>query len=187
MLYNTHPRLILLDRDGVINEDRTNYVKTPCELVLIRESANAIRRLNRAGFKIAVATNQSCIARGIITEQALAAVHDHLLKQLQAQGAHIDRFYVCPDAHPSPRRKPAPGMLLEALADFGANPSKTYFVGDALRDLEAAVSAHCRPVLVKTGKGEWTLSHEKIPVHTLVFPDLDAASDYIIQEGLKTA
>jgi D-glycero-D-manno-heptose 1,7-bisphosphate phosphatase len=80
-------------------------------------------------------------------------VHAELQSRLRAQGAGIDRFYVCPDAQPSPRRKPAPGMVLEALHDFGTDPRTTPFAGDALRDLEAARSANCVPVLVRTGKG----------------------------------
>lgn len=145
--------LILLDRDGVLNEDRVDYVKSLEELVLIPEALQALALLKQAGYRIAVCTNQSCLDKGILSHDQLAVLHAEIQRRCDQA---IDRFYVAPDAVPSPRRKPAPGMLLEALEDFQAEAAHTWFIGDALRDLEAGKSAGCQPILVRTGKGRAT-------------------------------
>lgn len=147
------PRLVLLDRDGVINVDRGVGITRQEDFCLIPGAAAAIAALNNAGISVAIATNQACVGRGELSLSGLYAIHALMRKELAKVGARVDKIYHCPDATPSPRRKPAPGMLLEALVDFEADAADTPFVGDAVRDVEAAFAAGCLPVLVKTGKG----------------------------------
>ncbi len=149
-------KLVVLDRDGVLNKDRTDYVKNLSELEMLEGSAKAVARLNQNNIKVAVATNQSCIGKGIISEDQLAAIHRAIDDCLATQNAHIDLWLHCPDNTDSPRRKPAPGMLLEAMQYFDIDATESVFIGDALRDLQAAQAANCRPLLVETGKGSVT-------------------------------
>jgi D-glycero-D-manno-heptose 1,7-bisphosphate phosphatase len=150
--------LVLLDRDGVLVEERENFVKHPGELVLIPGAAEALARLNRAGHTVAVCTNQSCVGRGIISAAMLDRIHEHLRDRLAEAGARIDALYACPDAPwaATERRKPRPGMLREALQRFRADPAATPMVGDTLGDMQAALAAGCRRVLVRTGHGAKT-------------------------------
>lgn len=151
--------LVLLDRDGVINEDLPHSVRSVGELRLIPGAAHAMARLNAAGIKVAIVTNQSVVGRGIISAAELDAIHAHLHNMLAAQNAHWDALYVCTD-HPdraTNRRKPGDGMLREALSDCGAIAADTPFIGDALRDMQAAARAGCPRWLVRTGKGQATL------------------------------
>lgn len=152
--------LALLDRDGVLNEDRTDFVKHPGELVMITGSAAAVARLNAAGWLVAICTNQSCIGRGIIDEAMLDRIHNRLRDELQLHGAHVDRIYFAPDApwQSTDRRKPNPGMLRQAMADVRHEPDQAVMIGDALRDLQAAQAAGCRRILVRTGLGQATLA-----------------------------
>lgn len=148
-------RLVLLDRDGVLNEETPNYVKHPGELRLIPGSARAVARLNRAGIKVAVCTNQSAVGRGIIDAAMLGRIHEHLASELAREGGHIDDIFACTDPPwaATQRRKPGPGMLEEALRRYGANPADTPMIGDHVRDLEAAAAAGCSRHLVRTGHG----------------------------------
>lgn len=148
-------RLVLTDRDGVLNEDRPDGVRRPEELALIPGAAKALRRLNRAGIPVALLTNQSAIGRGWMGWTDLSAIHERLEAALLAEGARLDLVLVAPDAPlgAGPRRKPAPGMLIEALAHFAVAAEDAVMIGDDLRDLEAAAAAGCRRVLVRTGKG----------------------------------
>lgn len=149
------PKLVLLDRDGVLNQDRPDYVKHPGELVMIPGSAAAVARLNRAGMLVAVCTNQSCVGRGIIAPEMLDRIHDTLRDHLAAAGARLDLLLVAPDAPEgaTDRRKPGPGMLREALAQFRIAPHDAVMIGDNLVDLQAAASAGVARILVRTGKG----------------------------------
>lgn len=175
-------KLVLLDRDGVINEDTPEGVTSPEQLRLINGSAQAIAQLNAAGVKVALITNQSVVGKGLIDEAQLEAIHDTLQVQLMREGAQLDGIYWCADApdKPTHRRKPNAGMLEEALADFGADPAQTPMVGDALRDLQAAKAAGCPPHLVRTGKGEQTAQSELlVPLSPLqTHPDLAAFVRY---------
>jgi D-glycero-D-manno-heptose 1,7-bisphosphate phosphatase len=178
-------KLVLLDRDGVLNEDRADYVKTPGELVMLPGAARAVARLNQAGFAVALCTNQAAIGKGIIDEAMLARIHEKLRGELARDGAKLDAIFHCPDAHPSPRRKPEPGMLREALRRFGAEPSATPFVGDNLRDLQAATKAGCPRHLVRTGHGA-AIQAAGIPAEVLpvrVHDDLAAAVEAILGGG----
>lgn len=176
-------RLVLLDRDGVLNEDRADYVKNPGELVMLPGAARAVARLNAAGFAVALCTNQAAVGKGIVDEAMLARIHDRLRAELARDGASLDAIFHCPDAHPSPRRKPEPGMLFEALARFRADAGQTPFVGDNLRDLQAATKAGCPRHLVRTGHGA-KIQAAGIPVEVLpvrVHDDLAAAIDAILE------
>jgi D-glycero-D-manno-heptose 1,7-bisphosphate phosphatase len=148
-------RLVLTDRDGVLNEDRPGGVTHPDALKLIPGAADALRRLNRAGIPVACVTNQSAVGRGVITAAELAAIQARLEAELAEAGARLDLVLVATDApeRAGPRRKPAPGMLLEALDRFQVAADDAVMIGDDLRDLEAAMAAGCRRVLVRTGKG----------------------------------
>ena len=148
-------KLVLLDRDGVINHESENFVKTPSEWMAIDRSPEAIAELNAKGLIVAVCSNQSAIGRGVMTDEALQAVHRHMDAALHAAGAHVEQIYVCPHTpdEDCECRKPKPGLLRAAMADFDATPSQTCFVGDSLRDAEAALAADCEPILVLTGNG----------------------------------
>ncbi len=176
--------LVLLDRDGVINRERGDYVTAPEEMELIEGAAAAIGRLNAAGYRIAVITNQGCIGRGLIDEARLDQIHARMHSLLATEGARIDRIYVCPDAPwaATERRKPAPGMLREALKDFAARPERTPFIGDSLRDLQAACAIGCKPMLVRTGHGRRTERKDlsSLPQPVKIHDDLAAAVDYIL-------
>ena len=130
-------KLVLLDRDGVLNVDRADYVRNPGELVLLPGAAAAVARLNAAGILVAVCTNQSPIGRGIFDEAMLARIHEKLREELARERARLDAIFHCPDApgRPSRCRKPAPGMLTDALARFGAAARDTPFIGDTASNM----------------------------------------------------
>ncbi len=176
--------LVLLDRDGVLNQDREDYVKSPDEMVMLPGAAAAVARLNAAGHNVAVVTNQACVGKGIISEAMLQRIHDHLRDRIAAEGGHLDMILYCPDPPwaASDRRKPGPGMLREAATRFRTTPQNTVMIGDALRDLQAAASLGCRRILVRSGKGAKTqaagLPPEVLPV--AVHDDLAAAVDALL-------
>ncbi len=180
-------KLVLLDRDGVINRDRPDSVKNPDEFIMIEGAAEAISRLNDAGRRVAVVTNQSIVGRGVIDQAMLDRIHEKMMAALAGAGARIDRLYVCPDAPSAAteRRKPGPGMLQEALSDFRARAAETPMIGDALRDLEAAAAAGCPRILVRTGKGKDTqaqgLPNVVLPV--AVHADLASAVAALLGTG----
>ncbi len=176
--------LILLDRDGVLNEQRSDYVKSPDELRLILGAAEAVADLCRAGYRIAVVTNQSCIGRGIIDTGMLSSIHQRLGDEVARAGGRLDGIFHCPDPPwaATERRKPGPGMLREALARFGATAAQTPMIGDSLGDLEAAAALSCPRILVRTGSGAATQA-AGIPSHILpvaVYRDLADAARALI-------
>jgi len=163
--------LILLDRDGVLNKVYADdYVKSPDELIMLPHVGKAVAQLNARGWPVAICTNQSCIGRGIIDEAMLGRVHDRLFDELARDGARIDALFFAPDAPwaATERRKPGAGMLHEAMQRFRAAPQDTVFIGDSLIDLQAATTAGCRRILVRTGNGAATqakgLPQEVLPV-----------------------
>lgn len=181
------PQLVLLDRDGVLNIDRADFVKSPDELILIPGAAAAVARLNRAGIKAVVVSNQSAVGRGIIDEAMLARIHEMLAAELAATGAALDAVIVCTDApeKATERRKPGAGMLRDAIEKFRADPAQTVVIGDALRDLEAAAKIGCRRILVRTGKGAAT-ERAGIPAHlrpVAVYDDLARAVEALLGEA----
>jgi D-glycero-D-manno-heptose 1,7-bisphosphate phosphatase len=173
--------LVILDRDGTINHDSDNHIRSPEEWRPIKGSLEAIARLTQADYHVVVATNQSGIARGFFDTKTLFAIHEKLARELAQVGGRIDAFFFCPHAAEAgcPCRKPQPGMLLEVARRFNVSLNDTYMVGDAQRDLEAAAAAGARPVLVLTGKGEQTRAEAKLPTGTRVFPDLAAFAQHL--------
>ena len=178
----TKNKLVILDRDGVINYDSDLYIKSPEEWVPIDSSLRAIAKLNRADYKVAIATNQSGIGRGMFDSVTLALIHKKMEMALAKVGAHIDAIEYCPD-HPNnagPNRKPQPGMLHSLLQQFEAEPSETWFIGDSLSDVKCAVNAECQPVLVLSGK-KTCKSNLIEGQRVLMFADLASAVDALIK------
>ena len=172
-------KLALLDRDGVLNEDRPDFVKHPGELVMLPGSAAAVARLNVAGIRVAVCTNQSCIGRGIVGADMMERIHQTLRDRLAEAGARVDAIFVAPDPPwaATERRKPGPGMLREAMAQFRIAPHDAVMVGDTTGDMQAALAAGVRRILVRTGKGAATQA-QGLPAGILpvaVHDDLAAA------------
>lgn len=164
-----------MDRDGVINLDSDHYIKSPEEWIPIEASLRAIAKLNQAGYKVVVATNQSGIARGMFDLVTLTMIHKKMEMELAKVGAHIDALEYCPDHpnNPSVDRKPNTGMVSRLLTLFDAKPTETWFVGDSISDITCAKRAKCKPALVLTGKGELTRVDKKLPKNTPTFKDLD--------------
>lgn len=156
-------RAILLDRDGVINRDRVDYVKSADELVMIDGAAAAVAALNAAGYTVLVVTNQSCVGKGLLSLAEVRNINQLLQEELRRAGGTVDGFYVCPHApdHGCDCRKPAPGLFLQAAEDWGFDPAETWMVGDAPRDIEAGDAAGNKTALVLTGKGR--RSRAKLP------------------------
>ena len=174
-------KLIVLDRDGVINYDSAQFIKSPEEWRPIPGSLEAIARLNHAGFRVVVATNQSGIGRGLFETDTLMAIHDKMLKALAQAGGHIDAIFFCPhtNADNCDCRKPKPGMFREIAARFNVDLAGVPAIGDSLRDLQVAATVGAQPMLVLTGKGRKTVDDPALPPDTLVFPDLAAAAAHI--------
>ena len=174
-------KLVILDRDGTINHDSEHYIKSLDEWRPIKGSLEAIARLTQAGYRVVVATNQSGIARGLFTTRTLFEIHDALQRAAAQAGGRIDAFFFCPhaDAAGCECRKPKPGMLLEVARRFNVSLGDTYMVGDSLKDVQAAVAAGARPVLVLTGKGAKTQTEGNLPRGTQVFPDLAAFAEHL--------
>ncbi len=180
-------KIVLLDRDGVLNKDRSDHVKTPDELVMIGGAAEAVARLTAAGVRVIVITNQSAIGRGLMDEEALGAIHRKLLSAVARAGGEIDRIIWCPDPPwaATERRKPAPGMLREALDAHDCAAEDAPFIGDQLRDLEAAAAVGCPRILVRTGKGADTFA-AGLPAHVqpvMVKNDLADAVSALMKAG----
>jgi D-glycero-D-manno-heptose 1,7-bisphosphate phosphatase len=183
-----NPKLVILDRDGVINHDSDAFVKTLSEFIPIAGSIEAIARLSQAGFFIAVASNQSGLARGLVTEQALAEMHQFLLDAVGAAGGKIEMIAFCPHGPDSncDCRKPKPGLLHAIAAELHIPLDKSVVVGDSYRDLEAAWSVGAAAVLVLTGKGAITFdSHPELAQKLPVFADLASFADHLLKESAK--
>lgn len=170
-------KLIILDRDGVINQDRDDFVKSPDEWIPIPGSLEAIAKLNQAGMHVVIATNQSGVARGYFDEETLGAIHEKMYHLLAEKKGSVEVIYYCPHG-PDDNcdcRKPKSGMYLKALGDFNVAPEEALVVGDSLRDIQAAHAAGCSAALVKTGKGERTLEKSREELQSCsVFNNLDA-------------
>ena len=167
-------KLIVLDRDGVINYDSEQFIKSPDEWRPIPGSLEAISRLHHAGFRVVVATNQSGLGRGLFDMATLIAINDKMHKALAQIGGRIDALFYCPYTADSACgcRKPKPGMLIEIGNRFGVELTGVPCVGDSVRDLQAAAAVDAQPILVLTGKGEKTLRDGAFPTNTVIFPDL---------------
>ena len=150
---------IFLDRDGVINEDQEDYVKSWEEFRFIKGVRKALKEIHQAGLPVVVITNQSIIGRGMVTEAGLSVIHDRMCKGVKKAGGEILKIYYCPhhpDAHCS-CRKPRIGLLKRAARELDLDLKNSVFVGDTLKDMRAGKRAGCRTVLVQTGQGEESL------------------------------
>lgn len=176
-------KLVILDRDGVINYDSDQYIKSPAEWKAMPGSLEAIAKLTQAGYKVVIASNQSGIGRGLFDMDTLNAIHDKMHRAVQAVGGRIDAVFYCPHTSEAKCncRKPKPGMFLRIGGCFNTDLSEAFVIGDSLRDLQPAASVGARSVLVLTGKGEFTQAEGDLPEGTLVFADLAAAVDYILK------
>ncbi len=172
----------MLDRDGVINLDSVHFIKSTSEWIPISGSLEAIALLNQSGYRVAIATNQSGISRGLFDMVTLNAIHDKMHRALAQLGGRIDAIFYCPHAAEDncTCRKPKPGMMEEIGSRFGVDLKAVPIVGDALRDLQAGAVLGMQPMLVRTGKGEETLAAGGLPEGTLIFANLAEAVQHII-------
>jgi len=175
-------KLVVLDRDGVINQDSDQFIKSVDEWQPIEGSLNAIARLNHAGWRVVVATNQSGIARGLLTLGTLNAMHEKMHRLLAPVGGHIDAVYFCPHGPDDEChcRKPLPGLMQQIAASYPVNFQQVPAVGDSLRDLQAAIAVGAKPILVRTGKGKKT----EMQLHKLdqKVPVFDNLASWVDQE-----
>jgi D-glycero-D-manno-heptose 1,7-bisphosphate phosphatase len=174
--------LVLLDRDGVVNEDTPDYIRSTADWKPIAGSLAAIAALNAAGRTVAICTNQSAVGRKYLTEAALGAIHTTLEHALAAVGGRLDALLYCPHLPDAgcDCRKPKPGLLLAARARFPAAAARTVFIGDSVRDVEAALAARCQPVLVRTGNGARAEAAARSMGVRDVFADLAAAVSWLL-------
>lgn len=176
-------KLVILDRDGVINFDSDNYIKTVDEWQPIPGSIEAIASLSKAGFDVCIATNQSGLARGYFSPKTLISMHQKMSALVNEAGGNIQMIEHCPHGPDAGCncRKPLPGMIERILQKYPETAAESvYVVGDSLRDLEAGIAAGCKTLLVKTGKGERTLTKGGLPEGTVICENLKSAIDIII-------
>ncbi|WP_290652184.1 D-glycero-beta-D-manno-heptose 1,7-bisphosphate 7-phosphatase [Aquisalimonas sp.] len=176
-------RAVILDRDGVINADSPTFIKSLAEWQPIAGSLEAIARMSQAGWRVAVCTNQSGLARGLFSHNELEAIHRRLRADVKSLGGQIDGIFVCPHGPDAgcDCRKPRPGLLHQASRALNFSLHRTPVVGDSLRDLEAAIAVGARPMLVRSGKGNATLA-QGVPSTTEVAADLAEVVSRLLQE-----
>jgi len=175
-------KLIILDRDGVINQDSASFIKGPEEWKAIPGSVEAIARLTQAGYRVVVATNQSGIGRGLFDMATLNAINAKMHKVVNQAGGRIEAIFYCPDTAESDSRyrKPNPGMMVEIGERLATPLAEVPAVGDSLRDLQAAAAVKAQPILVLTGKGAKTLETGGLPEGTKIYPDLAAVAAALV-------
>jgi len=181
-------RLLILDRDGVINADSDQYIKSPEEWVPIPGSLESIARLCRADYRVVIATNQSGIARGLLTLDMLNRIHARMLEHIHQKGGEIDAILFCPHGpdQDCPCRKPRPGMMRELAERLKISLNEVPAIGDSLRDLQAARAAGALPVLVRTGNGmeaAGTLSRDESLRNVPVYDDLAAFTNDFLRNS----
>ena len=178
------PRLVVLDRDGVINRDSPDFIRTPAEWLPLPGSLEAIAKLAQAGFTVVVASNQSGVGRGLFSPATLDAIHERMTKAVEGAGGRLDGIWFCPH-HPDDGcdcRKPRPGLLRQIEEHFGTSLQGRPVIGDSLRDLEAAWQVGARAILVRTGNGRTTESRLAPDAAVEVFDDLATAAARLISE-----
>jgi D-glycero-D-manno-heptose 1,7-bisphosphate phosphatase len=177
--------LIILDRDGVINHDSDEFIKNPAEWEPIEGSLEAIARLNYAGYRVVVITNQSGIARGLLDVETLNRIHSKMRRMLAQVGGKIEAIFFCPHSAEDDCdcRKPHHGSFIALQNRLRVNLDNVPAIGDSLRDLQAAIAAGARPILVKTGKGDKTLA-QGIPEGVEVYDDLASAVNALLEPQL---
>jgi D-glycero-D-manno-heptose 1,7-bisphosphate phosphatase len=175
-------KLIILDRDGVINFDSDQYIKSPDEWRPIPGSLAAIARLNQSGYRVVVASNQSGIGRGLFDMSTLNAIHTKMHKLVGQAGGRIEAVFFCPHGAEAgcACRKPKPGLFEEIARRYRADLNGVPTIGDSLRDLQAGVAVGCQPYLVRTGKGLRTLAKCGLPEGTQIFDDLAGAVEALL-------
>tara|TARA_B100001989_G_scaffold237181_1_gene199650 strand:- start:1460 stop:1999 length:540 start_codon:yes stop_codon:yes gene_type:complete len=174
---------IILDRDGVINVDSDQFIKSPDEWIEIENSIDSIVSLQKNGWNVSIATNQSGIGRGLFDLKTLNNIHAKMIKLIEEKGGQIPNIKFCPHL-PSDNcncRKPKPGMYLELATELKISLCETIVVGDSLRDLEAAKIVGAQPILVLTGKGEKTLVDRGLPAGTMTYKNLSEFTKYLLQ------
>ncbi len=177
-------RLIVLDRDGVINRESSAFIRSPAEWLPLPGSIQAIVALTAAGFSVVVATNQSGVGRGLFTATTLSAIHARMTSTIEAAGGRLAGIFFCPHS-PDDNcecRKPRPGLMRQIEAQFGTTLRGQPVIGDSYRDLEAAWKVGARAILVRTGNGATTEVRLDANAAVEVFPDLAAAAATLIAE-----
>ncbi|MDD4881821.1 MAG: D-glycero-beta-D-manno-heptose 1,7-bisphosphate 7-phosphatase [Gallionellaceae bacterium] len=178
-------KLVILDRDGVINHDSDQFIKSPEEWKPIPGSLEAIAHLNQAGYRVVVASNQSGLGRGLFCMEVLNRIHTKMHKMVAMAGGRIDAIFLCP--HPADAgcqcRKPKAGLFHDIANRYHMDLTGVPAVGDALRDLQAAIEVGARPILVRTGKGKRTLASGPLPEGVVVYDNLDAVVRALIEQA----
>ena len=179
-------KLVILDRDGVINQDSDNFIKSPEEWKPIPGSLEAIARFNQAHYRVIVATNQSGVGRGLFDMAALNSIHRKMHDAVFQAGGRIDAVFFCPHAAESNCncRKPKTGMFVDISQRFNMSLAGVPSIGDSSRDMQASSAAGARPVLVLTGKGAKTKASEELPLDTLIFDNLLDAAKHILTKAI---
>jgi D-glycero-D-manno-heptose 1,7-bisphosphate phosphatase len=181
-------KLVILDRDGVINEDSDAYIKSPEEWIPIPGSLEAISRLHQAGYRIVVATNQSGVARGLFDMETLHRIHERMGQAAARLGGAVEAVFFCPHGpnDDCSCRKPKPGLLLDIARRLKTELNGVWSVGDSLRDVQASLAAGARPALVRTGKGRRTLEAKGKALEGVpVFDDLAAFVEQLLASEEK--
>ena len=175
-------KLIILDRDGVINQDSPDFIKGPDEWIALPGSLEAIARLSEAGWKVVIASNQSGVARRLFSMEALHAIHTKMRRELAEVGGLIDSVFICPHGPEDDClcRKPRPGLFHDIARRYETSLTGVPAVGDSLRDLQAAHLAGCSPWLVRTGNGMRTLDSNQLPPGTQVRDNLSTVVDALL-------
>lgn len=179
----TQAKYVLLDRDGVINHDSDDFIKSADEWLPIDKSLEAIALLTKNDYQVVIITNQSGVGRGHYSDEILTDIHLKMMRMVDEAGGKISHIYYCPhlpDAN-CKCRKPKPGMLLQFSQDVDVSLDDIYFVGDSLRDIEAGINAGAKPILVKTGNGKKTLDANP-DLHVPIFENLYDATEYIVSK-----
>ena len=174
-------RYVILDRDGVINVDADEFIKSPQEWLPVAGSLEAIALLNHHGYKVVVITNQSGVARGLFDLAALEAIHGKMRQMTTVAGGNIDAIYFCPHGPDDDClcRKPKPGLFRTFAEDKHVELKNVFSIGDSLRDIEASLAVGARPILVKTGKCGKTI-HDNPQLNILIFNNLYDAATHIV-------
>lgn len=183
-MISKNSKVIVLDRDGVINLESDDYIRSPDEWIPIEGSIEAIAALNKNNFRILIATNQSGLARGYFDEYDLANIHSKCCSMVEDSGGFISAIFFCPHL-PDAKcacRKPKTGLLKQAETELEISLAGSFFVGDSEKDLETALAFNMAPILVRTGKGHNTESNlnEELRESTAIFDDLKSAVSWIL-------
>jgi len=184
---NALHRAVFLDRDGVINRNRADHVKSWAEFEFLPGALASLRRLAQLPWAVVVVSNQAIIGRGLVPQAVVDEIHERMMEEIRAAGGRIDAVFYCPHRPDEgcDCRKPRPGLLLRAARELAIDPARSVLIGDAESDVRAAQAAGCRPVLVRTGRGQAQelLLHQQGLDHVVVVDDLASAVAWIELHG----